>query len=496
MTLRVLNTLSGEREPFEPADPDDVLLYYCGLTVSDDAHLGHARSWVHVDVIHRWLEHLGYGVRHVENITDVNEKIVARIGERTDSDTLGDTESEVAEGFIGQLLTDMRSLNLERAEVYPRVSEHIPEIIDLIETLVERGYAYESNGSVYFDVTEFPEYGKLSNQTLEDVESQGEEAERAEKRHPADFALWKADGVSESAVADHRSEDRTYEVEPTGETWDSPWGVGRPGWHIECSAMSMTHLDSSIDIHMGGRDLVFPHHENEIAQTEAATGDTFARYWLHTDLFQMDDEKMSSSLGNFIPVSEAVDRFGTNPLRMFFVSASYNSTQTYSDAAIEEALERWDRLEAAYERVTRAVDSPDARTKVDSPLGEAVDEATEAFTAAMNDDFNTREALAALFDLTAAAHRHLDDNDQYDYRALRRTVETLETFGEAVLGFDFDGKLEGEATLAGELVELILELRESEREAGNYDRADGLRGDLEALGVEVQDTDSGPQYRL
>ncbi len=496
MTLRVLNTLSGEREPFEPADPDDVLLYYCGLTVSDAAHLGHARTWTHVDVIHRWLNHLGYGVRHVENITDVNEKIVARIGERTDDGTLGESEREVAKHFIERLLADMRSLNLERAEVYPRVSEHVPEIIDLIETLVDRGYAYESNGSVYFDVTAFPDYGKLSNQTIAEVESQGAEDERAEKRHPADFALWKADGVSEDAIAEHRHDDRTYDARPIGETWESPWGVGRPGWHIECSAMSMTHLNSSIDIHMGGRDLVFPHHENEIAQTEAATGETFARYWLHADLFRMDEEKMSSSLGNFIPVSEAVERFGTNPLRMFFASASYNSTQTYSDAAIEEALERWDRLETAHERIETALDDPDARTKIDSPLDEAVDAASEAFTVAMNDDFNTRNALAALFDLTAAANRHLDDNEQYDYRGLRLTIETLETFGEEVLGFDFDGGSTGEATLAGELVELVLELRASEREAGNYDRADELRADLESLGIEIQDTDEGSEYRL
>jgi cysteinyl-tRNA synthetase len=493
MTLRVLNTLSGEREPFEPADPDDVLLYYCGLTVSDAAHLGHARTWTHVDVIHRWLEHLGYGVRHVENITDVNEKIVARIGE----DDLGDSEGAVAERFVGQLLSDMRALNLKRAEVYPRVSEHVPEIIDLIETLVEKGYAYESNGSVYFDVTEFPDYGKLSNQRLEDVEAQGVEEERSEKRHPADFALWKADGVSESAVAEHRHDDRTYAVDsPAGETWESPWGEGRPGWHIECSAMSMTHLDSSIDIHMGGRDLVFPHHENEIAQSEAATGEQFAKYWLHADLFQMGDEKMSSSLGNFIPVSEAVDRFGTNALRMFFVSASYNSTQTYSDDAIEEAIERWERLENAYRRVVDAVDSPDAHTKVESDLRGAVEEARETFTVAMNDDFNTREALAALFDLASAANAHLDERDDYDYRALRRTVETFEELGGDVFGFDFTGDGDGEATLAGELVELVLDVREAEREAGNYERADELRDDLEALGVEVQDTDDGPTYRL
>jgi len=497
MTLRLSNTLSGEREAFEPADPDDVLLYYCGLTVSDAAHLGHARTWVHVDVIHRWLEHLGYGVRHVENITDVNEKIVARVGERAGDGTLGEDEPDVARGFIGQLLADMRALNLERAEVYPRVSEHVPEIIDLVGTLIEKGYAYESNGSVYFDVTEFPDYGKLSNQSIEDVEAQGVEDERSEKHNPADFALWKAGGVSEAAVEEHRHGDREYDADvPTGETWDSPWGEGRPGWHIECSAMSMTHLDDSIDIHMGGRDLVFPHHENEIAQSEAATGERFARYWLHADLFEMDDEKMSSSLGNFIPVSEAVDRFGVNALRMFFASASYNSTQTYSEAAIEEAIERWERLEAAYDRVESAADGPDARTKVESPLREAAEDARAAFTDAMNDDFNTREALAALLELAGAANRHLDGSDAYDYRGLRRTLETFEEFGEGVLGFDFGGDAEGEATLAGELVELVLDLREDEREAGNYGRADDLRDDLEALGVEVQDTDDGPEYRL
>ena len=496
MTLRLSNTLSGEREAFEPDDPDDVLLYYCGLTVSDDAHLGHARTWVHVDVIHRWLEHLGYGVRHVENITDVNEKIVARVGEHDGDGTLGEGESDVAEEFIEQLLADMRSLNLKRAEVYPRVSEHIPEIIDLVETLIEKGYAYESDGSVYFDVTEFPEYGTLSNQSLEDVEAQGEASERGEKRHPSDFALWKAGGVSEAALEEHRHDDRTYDADPSGTTWESPWGEGRPGWHIECSAMSMTHLDDSIDIHMGGRDLVFPHHENEIAQSEAATGERFAKYWLHADLFEMDDEKMSSSLGNFIPVHEAVERFGVNPLRMFFTSASYNSTQTYSERAIEEAIERWERLDAAYDRAVSAADSPAARTTVESPLRAAAERARESFTEAMNDDFNTREALAALLDLAGTVNRHLDGTDKHDYRGLREAIETFETFGGDVLGFDFDGTAAGEAALAGELVELVLDIRASEREAGNYERADGLREDLEALGVEIQDTDEGPEYRL
>ncbi|MFB6116970.1 cysteine--tRNA ligase [Halosegnis sp.] len=494
MTLRVLNTLSGEKEPFEPQDPDDVLLYYCGLTVSDFAHLGHARTWVHVDTIHRWLEQLGYGVRHVENITDLNEKIVARVGEGE----LGDSEQEVAAGFIDQLLADMRALNLKRAEVYPRVTEHIPEIIDLVETLVERGYAYESGGSVYFDVTAFGDYGKLSNQRLDDVEAQGPEEERAEKRHPADFALWKAGGVDAEAVAEHRHDDREYDIDtPSGETFASPWGEGRPGWHVECSAMSMTHLDTTLDIHMGGRDLVFPHHENEIAQSEAATGEEFARYWLHADLFQMDDEKMSSSLGNFIPVADAVPRFGVNALRTFFLSASYNSTQTYSEAAIHEAEQRAERLENAYRRAVEAIDSPTARTKrEDTDLRASVEETRASFTTAMNNDFNTREALAALLDLASAVNAHVDSTDEYDYRGLRQAVEALEELGGDVLGLVFGESGEGHAQLADELVELVLEIREQERAAGNYERADELRDRLQEVGVTVQDTDDGPSYRL
>ncbi|SFC00204.1 cysteinyl-tRNA synthetase [Halobiforma haloterrestris] len=494
MTLHVTNTLTGETEPFEPQDPDNVLLYYCGLTVSDPPHLGHARSWVHVDVMHRWLEFLGYDVRHVENFTDVNEKIVARVGE----DDLGEDESEVAESYVERTLSDMRSLNLLRAEVYPRVSEHVPEIIDLVETLVEKGYAYESNGSVYFDVTQFDDYGKLSNQELEEIESQGDPDERSEKRHPADFALWKAGGVDADAIEEHRHEGAAEPEKAceTAQTWDSPWGEGRPGWHIECSAMSMTHLDETLDLHVGGRDLVFPHHENEIAQSEAATDATFANYWLHCELFEMDDEKMSSSLGNFVTVEDAVERWGTNVLRTFLTAGSYNSTQLYSDETIAEAEERWERLERAYEAAADAVDSPDARTKVeDAEFRATVEKAREAFGEAMNDDFNTREAQSALLEVATAINSHLEGREEYDYRGLREAVEALEELG-SVLGLSFTGETTGEANLAGDVVDLVLDVREQEREDGNYERADELRDELEALGIEVQDTDDGPTYRL
>ncbi|MEE6208720.1 cysteine--tRNA ligase [Salarchaeum sp. III] len=492
MTLHVTNTLSGEKEAFEPQDPENVLLYYCGLTTSDPPHLGHARSWVHVDVMHRWLEFLGYDVRHVENFTDVNEKIVARVGEQ------GDDEDDVAKHYIREIIESMRGLNLKRAEVYPRVSEHVPEIVDLVETLVEKGYAYESSGSIYFDVTSFEEYGKLSNQRLDDIEEQGQDGELSEKRNPADFALWKAGGVSEDAIAEHRGPEHSGTPEqPEGQTWESPWGEGRPGWHIECSAMSMTHLGETLDIHVGGRDLVFPHHENEIAQSEAATGETFANYWLHCALFEIGDEKMSSSLRNFITAEEAIERFGPNVVRTFLVSGTYNSRQTYSEAAIDEAEERWERLSRAYDRAVDAADSPDAYAKrADDDLRGAVAAAREDFAAAMNDDFNTREALSALGDVASAVNAHIDASDEYDYAGLRRAIEAFGDLGGGVLGLQFETVTAGDADLAGDLVELVLDLREDAREAGEYERADDLRDGLEALGVTVEDTDDGPTYRL
>ncbi|ADJ15076.1 cysteine--tRNA ligase [Halalkalicoccus jeotgali] len=490
--LSVTNTLSDEREEFRPTG-DEVLVYVCGLTVSDDAHLGHARVWVHADVMCRWLSHEGHAVRHVENFTDVNEKIAARI----DEGDLGGSELGVARRFIEGTLEDMRGLNLQRATVYPRVSEHVPEILALIERLLESGHAYESDGSVYFDVTTFEEYGKLSNQRVTDLEAQGDPTERSEKRNPADFALWKAGGVSESAIRDHEKVDHAHP--PDGETWDSPWGEGRPGWHIECSAMAMTHLDETIDIHVGGHDLVFPHHENEIAQSEAATGKPFANYWLHTGLLETDGEKMSSSLGNFFTVSAALDEFGPDVLRSFYLATEYGSNQTFSEDAMAEAKERYERLERAYERAIEAADGPDARTKIeDHELRAAIEEARGEFVRAMNDDFGVREAMSALLELAGALNRHLDAREEYDYRALRRAIETIEGFGGEIFGFSFGSGAGDGVDLAGDLVELVLEVREAEREAGNYERADALREDLEALGVTVEDEaeGEGTTYRL
>jgi cysteinyl-tRNA synthetase len=490
MTLSLTDTLSGEQEPFQPSD-DDVLLYVCGLTVSDDPHLGHARLWAQADILHRWLAHEGYAVRHVENVTDVNEKITARVGEREG----WESEADVAAHYTDEVLTHMRGLNLKRAEVYPKVSEHVPEIIDLVETLVEEGYAYESNGSVYFDVSEFPEYGKLSNMDLDEMESQGDPAERSEKRNPADFALWKAGGVGEDAVEEHSKHD--HDEHPTGQTWDSPWGQGRPGWHIECSAMSMTHLGESLDIHMGGQDLVFPHHENEIAQSEAATGEAFADHWLHVGFMQAGEEKMSSSLGNFFTVADALRKYGPNVLRTFYASADYRSQQAYTEETIAEARRRWERLERAYETAVEHADNADAGAKVaDDEFRDAIAAARGGFDAAMNDDLNAREAMAELLEVAGAINRHVDEHDAYDYRALKDAIDYFEEYGEGVFGLQFGEATEGEAEIAEDLVELVLDLREGEREAGNYEQADELRDRLEALGVEVEDSEDGPTYRF
>ena len=495
MTLSVTNTLTGEVEQFEPGEDDEVLLYVCGLTVSDEAHLGHARLWMHADVMHRWLEFEGYDVRHVENFTDVNEKIVARTGEGG----VGDTEPEVADHFTSTVIRDMRGLNLKRAEVYPRVSEHVPEIVDLVGTLIDRGYAYESNGSVYFDVTSFGEYGKLSNQDLDAIEAQGAADERSEKRHPADFALWKAGAVDPDDVTAHRDPELDPIDEPAGQTWASPWGEGRPGWHVECSVMSMTHLGDTIDIHVGGRDLVFPHHENEIAQSEAATGGEFARYWLHVGLLQTAGDKMSSSLGNFLTVDDALERYGVDVVRTFYLSTAYRSEQTFGEAEMREADERWDRFERAYDAAVDACDSTDAyATVTDDDLRGAVADTRESFRAAMNDDFNVRAAMASLSELATAVNRHLDRDGSYDFRGLRNAVEAFEELGADVFGLSFgtDAGDGGDVTVAEDLIELVLDVREAERESGNYDRADDLRDELEALGVEVQDGDDGPTYRF
>lgn len=488
MGLYLRNTLSDETEPFEPRG-DEVTLYYCGLTVSDPAHLGHARSWVHVDVLRRWLEYEGHHVRHVENFTDVNEKIVARVGEReawTD-------EAAVAEHYIDRTLDDMRSLNLRRASVYPRVTKHIDEIIELTERLIEAGYAYESNGSVYFDVPAFEGYGQLIEPEVTE-----DEAEHPDKRHPADFALWKAGGVEPTDIEEHVNEqDLDLEAAVAGAlTWSSPWGDGRPGWHIECSAMSMTHLGDTFDIHAAGRDIVFPHNENEIAQSEAATDKPYAKYWVHIELLKTDDEKMSSSLGNFFTVSEAVEEFGANVVRTFLLSVSHDNRQAFTEEAIDEAATRWDRLRRAFEVATDALDGSRASAKkADSSLRDTTASAREQAERAMADNLDTRGALVALDELASEVITHVDNRSEewYDYQGLLAALDVFERIGEEVLGLEFGA--DAVDTRLEDVVGDMLELRDAKRAEGEYAVADEIRALLQRHSIEIEDTDTGPRAR-
>ncbi len=488
MALYLENTLSGTRERFEPIDPPNVTIYYCGLTVSDRAHLGHARSWVHVDILRRWLDHEGYDVRYVENFTDVNEKIAARVSERPDFTD----EGAVAQYFLEQTLDDMDALGLKRADAHPLVSEHIDEIIDLTERLLERGHAYEADGSVYFDVTSFPEYGQLSNQSLADLEPS--EDVHPDKRHPADFALWKAGGLAPEDVAEHiKDEDVDPATAAAGaHTWDSPWGAGRPGWHIECSAMSTTHLGPSFDIHVAGQDIVFPHNENEIAQAEAATSEPYATYWLHVGLLEVDDEKMSSSLGNFHTVAEALEEYGPNVIRTLLLSASHDTRQTFSSATVEEATARWERLDRAYRDAAEIVRSAQARMSVtDTALREAAAEARTESADALNDNLDTRGVLTALGSLVDAINVHLDNDPPYDYSGLHRALTVFEEFGSDVLGLTFGTEVSRDDRLT-HLLEELVSYREQLRAEERYDAADALRAHLADAGVHIEDTEDGP----
>jgi cysteinyl-tRNA synthetase len=490
VSLLITNSLTGEKEEFKSIIPNSVSIYFCGLTVSDLPHLGHARAWVHVDVMRRWLEHLGFSVTYVENFTDINEKIVARIGEVD----YGESESEVATYFINKTLEDMSSLGLKSAHVYPKASEHIPEIINIISSLLNSNHAYESNGSVYFDVSSFDSYGELSKPNLDGEFFLDTSEEPSEKKHPYDFALWKAGQVSPESISKYRDPNLPPIDIPSGDVWDSPWGSGRPGWHIECSAMSMTHLSNNIDIHAGGQDLMFPHHENEKAQSEASTGGCFANFWVHIRLLETQGVKMSSSLKNYFSVSNSISEFGANSIKMFLISTSYLRHQTYSEAALHEAVERWGRLERTYLRTTNALrESLPDPTITDEPLRKSIESSVQNFQTALNDDFNTREALVAIFDIVNSLNQHLEKPEKHDHFALDLAIKTLDDLARDVLGFSFD--LINSNELFSEELTSLMEAREVERSKGNYEKADEIRKELDLIGVVVEDTENGPTYR-
>ena len=459
--MQIYNSQTRKKEEFVPLHPGKVGIYACGPTVYDYFHIGNARPFITFDVLRRYFEHRGYEVTFVQNFTDIDDKMIKRANRE------GITVKELGNRFIQEYYHDAQSLGIRPATVHPRATEHIGEIIRLVKTLQDKGYAYEVNGDVYFDVEKDKGYGKLSGQNLEDLEAGARIDVDDVKRNPADFALWKAQKPGEPA-------------------WDSPWGKGRPGWHIECSAMSMKYLGETFDIHCGGKDLLFPHHENEVAQSECATGKPFARYWMHNGFINIDNEKMSKSLGNFFTVRDIVKEYNPEDIRMFMLSAQYRSPVNFSRDMVAQAHASLQRLYTARDHLLflkkNAKDLP--LTAEEEALLGRVAESAARFDAAMDDDLNTADALGAIFEIVKEANVGL--NESSSRAAVEKTLQTLLELTD-VLGLLMKKAEEG---LPAE-IQALADERAQARKDKNWKRSDELRDALAAAGYTVKDTPQG-----
>jgi len=464
--LRIYDTLAGKKKAFEPVREGRVGMYFCGMTVQSEPHIGHMRAALVADIFRRYLSFRGYDVTMVMNFTDIDDKIIVKAKER------GVGYLEIAEENIKRFMDFLTFLGAEEADVYPRATEHIDEIIGLVKTLIETGHAYESGGDVYFEVTTWPQYGKLSKKRLEDLLAGASERVELDekKRHPEDFCLWKA----------------AKEGEPS---WDSPWGKGRPGWHIECSAMSQKYLGQHFDIHGGGTELIFPHHENEMAQAEAATGKPYVNHWVHHGLVNLAGEKMSKSTGHFRTMEEISRRFPSEVVRFYLLSTHYRSEIEFSDERLAEAataIERFENLVRTLERVA----GPESG---DEDIGEpsaAVTDARERFIEAMDDDLNTAQAIGHLFEIVRLVNQEIEsDADPRTLRADRRTLRELTD----VLGLLPGLGEEGEEV--PEEVRRLVEERAEARAAKDWARADEIRDRITEAGYAVEDLPEGPVVR-
>lgn len=464
MTLRIYNTLSREKETFEPLQDGEVRMYVCGPTVYDQAHVGHAMSSIVFDVVRRYLEYSGYSVRHVMNYTDVDDKVINRAAD------LGVDPLELAERYIQAYRQHLLDLNVLPATAYPRVSKEIETIEEMVSGLVEKSFAYEIEGNVFYRVSKNEEYGKLSRRLVEDMQAGARLAVDESKENPADFALWKKAKTGEPC-------------------WDSPWGEGRPGWHIECSAMSYAYLGEQIDIHGGGSDLIFPHHENEIAQTESFTGKPFARYWMHNGMLQFTGEKMSKSLGNVVTVDAFLQDHEPDVLRMIVLNSSYRSPLVFNEDVVEQAERALERLRSALRPASSS--AAQAGSRADEPLAGDVSEAQAGFVEAMDDDFNTPGALSQLFELVRAINSARDEGASEG--ALVSAQETL-TGLAAVLGLRLE-RTRQQAQPAAPFIEILLDVRQQLRDEKRFQLADLIRDRLAEAGVQIEDSREGTTWR-
>ncbi|MHA1445675.1 MAG: cysteine--tRNA ligase [Candidatus Heimdallarchaeaceae archaeon] len=473
--IKIYSTLTRQLEEFKTIEPSVVKWYNCGPTVNGLMHLGHARSAIAFDTIRRYLEYKEYKVVYVMNFTDIEDRVI-EVAKQEQRAVL-----EVAEEYLSYFRRDMASLNLKEATVHPRAMLHINQMIEFIEELIEKGYAYESNGDVYFDVRKFEEYGKLSNQKIENILQEGtEDAKNPKKRFPADFALWK-----------EKKEGEPY--------WFSPWGDGRVGWSIECSQMSMMYLGDTLDIHSGGQDLIFPHHENEIAQSEALTGKPFANYWLHNGYVNIDKEKMSKSLGNFVNIVDLLQHYSPDAVRLFVLQTHYRSPITFTEDAIDQAQITSDRLfDIVLLTKNYASDSKvdeNSLSELDKDLLEKITKAREDFVKAMDEDFNTSIGFAVVFDYSREVNDYLRKADQINGSVINKADELFDEF-RSVFGLyeDFNNYLSMD--LVEKLVKLLVEIRGEYRKEKNWEMSDKIRDELKQAGVTLEDNPKRILWKL
>ena len=463
--MKIFNTLNRKKEEFVPVEKGVVRMYSCGPTVYNYFHIGNARPFIIFDTLRRFLEYSGYTVYFVQNFTDIDDKMINKANE------MGITVKELADCYIDEYFKDADGLGIKRATWHPRATDNIDAIIDLVKTLEEKGYAYNVDGDVYFAAKKFNEYGKLSHQPLEDLESGARIDINEAKRDPMDFALWKKQKPGEPA-------------------WESPWGLGRPGWHIECSAMATKFLAKTIDIHSGGQDLIFPHHENEIAQSECAHDVTFANYWMHNGYINIDNRKMSKSLGNFFTVREIAAEFDYEVIRFFMLSAHYRSPINFSKALMESSKASLERIYnclsdmkfASENAESRAEYTADEKTYIDS-----IKALKDKYLDAMNDDLNTADAISVIFEMVSEANKNITGKNGFSKETIDFTIDTIRELG-GVLGL-----LSGKDEEIGDEINALLEERAAARLAKNWAKSDELRDKLRDMGIIVKDTPQGQQ---
>ncbi len=463
MTIRLYNTLTRTKEEMRVRN-NEIRMYVCGPTVYNYIHIGNARVFVFFDVVRRYLNYLGYKVTYVQNFTDVDDKLINA------SKETGKPVSEISSRFIRAYFEDMDALGVKQADIHPRATEHIPEMIEAISVLIDKGYAYEKNGDVYFRSQSKKDYGKLSHQSLEELKAGARIDVNEQKEHPLDFALWKA-------------------AKPGEICWETPWGKGRPGWHIECSVMARKYLGDTLDIHAGGADLCFPHHENEIAQSEAWTGETFVRYWLHNGYINMGDEKMSKSLGNVRSVAELRRDYSPEAIRYFLLSAHYRHPISFSEEVMEQAEGSIDRMQTAVDNLNHRLKAS-LPGKVDAEVAQRLSQLTDQFRAEMNDDFNTANAVSILFEAVKLANETVA-KPVVESETIRMVLDWFKAHGEEVLGLV---KIEAEDSLEQEIESLIQE-RQKARKARDFVKADAIRDQLLAQGIILEDTPQGVRWK-